>query len=248
FYQKATTDFDSTEIVVNQTAVEIMNMTDPVGQQVQLGDFSFTIVGVMQDFHSNSMHENIRPLMVFNFPARTNELAIRYKSGTTETTLQQLQSTYNKFVSNYPLQYEFLDRNYEKLYRSELIISTLARYFALIAIFISGLGLFGLVTFMAEQKTKEIGIRKVLGASVANIVTLLSKDFLQLVVLASVIAIPIAWYMMTQWLDNFAYHIEIQWAAVIIAVLSAIGIAVLTVSFQGIRAALANPIEALKDD
>lgn len=248
FFQKTTADFDSTQIILNQTAVNIMGMENPIGSMVRLGEYNFKIIGVMKDFHANSMHENIRPLMVFNATHSADELAIRYTSETTESTLSQLQSTYDKFVNTYPLQYDFLDKNYEKMYRSELLISELAYYFALIAIFISGLGLLGLVTFMAEQKRKEIGIRKVLGASVMSIVGLLSKDFLKLVVLASIIAVPIAWYIMQQWLQNFAYHVEMQWSVVAFAIIIAISVAVLTVSFQGIQAAIVNPIKALKDD
>jgi ABC-type antimicrobial peptide transport system permease subunit len=147
-----------------------------------------------------------------------------------------------------PFTYYFADEEYTKLYKSEQVVSKLANYFAFLGIFISCLGLFGLAAFTAEQRTREIGVRKVLGASVIQIITLLSGDFLKLVLLAFIIATPLSWYVMAEWLNNFAYQIEIEWWMFPLAGLMAVGIALFTVSFQSVKAALANPIKSLRSE
>ncbi|MEL6721031.1 MAG: FtsX-like permease family protein, partial [Bacteroidota bacterium] len=168
--------------------------------------------------------------------------------GREEEALSGIQALYQKFAPGFIFDYAFLDNSYQALYESEQRVGTLSSYFAGFAILISCLGLFGLATFTAERRIKEIGIRKVLGASVTGIVALLSKDFIQLVFVAFIIATPIAYYFMNQWLQDFAYSIDIQWWVFALTGVVAISIAFLTVSFQSVKAAIANPIKALRNE
>ncbi|MEM9848346.1 MAG: FtsX-like permease family protein, partial [Bacteroidota bacterium] len=168
--------------------------------------------------------------------------------GKEKTAIAELEALYADFNPGFLLEYEFLDQNYQTQYVAEQRVASLSSYFAILTIFLSCLGLFGLAIFNAEMRVKEIGIRKVLGASVTGIVTLLSKDFIQLVGIAFVIATPLAYYFMNEWLQDFAYRIELQWWVFALAGLAAIGIALLTVSVQSVRAALANPVQSLRSE
>ncbi len=194
----------------------------------------------------NSFYEPIEPTIIRFDPERTWMLFVRTEAGKTQEALAGLEALYTTFNPDYPFDYRFLDENFEQTYRSEIVIGTLSNFFTLLAVFIACLGLFGLASFTAEQRSKEIGIRKVLGASVSNLVVLLSRDFIKLVGAAFLLSIPVAYYVMDQWLSNFAYRIEISWQIFLMAGLAALVIAWLTVSYQSIKAALANPVVALR--
>ncbi|GAB3319813.1 ABC transporter permease [Larkinella ripae] len=206
-----------------------------------------SIIGVVEDFNFLSLKEAIEPLVIAPNDDRRAAL-IRLKPGNLEKSVETIRQLYAKTQPAYPFEYHFLDQKFDQMYQTDLRQQTLLSIFAGLAIFIACLGLFGLASFSAQQRTKEIGVRKVLGASVGSIVGLLSGDFLKPVGLAILIASPIAWYAMTQWLQNFAYHIAIEWWVFALAGLLALGIALLTVSFQSIKAALVNPVKSLRSE
>lgn len=240
---------DSTNYLINEAAAKRIGYKDPVGQPLTFWGKSGTIVGVLQDYHFNSLHEAIRPLIIhLRKDHHYGRVLIRTEPGQTKQALASVEALYRRFNPNVPFDYSFVDVEYEQLYKSETIVGTLATAFAGLAVFIACLGLFGLAAFTAEQRTKEIGIRKVLGASVGSIVTLLSKDFLRLVITAILIASPLAYYVMHRWLQNFAYKIDIAWPVFALAGGLAVLIALLTVSSQSIRAALANPVKSLRSE
>lgn len=204
------------------------------------------IIGVVNDFNYKSLHQTIEPLVLHIFPAVFSSLVVRVQPDDLQTTLDFLKAEWQKQAPDWPFEYQIVDQQFAAFYRSEQLFGTLFSLFTGLSIFIACLGLFGLATFMAQQRTKEIGVRKVLGASVASITLLLSKDFLKLVVIAIIVASPIAWYVMTKWLADFAYRIDMAWWMFAGAGLLAVGIAFVTVSFQSIKAALANPIKSLR--
>ncbi|GAB4046628.1 ABC transporter permease [Spirosoma litoris] len=206
-----------------------------------------TIIGVVEDFNFLSLKEAIEPLVIAPNDDRRTAL-IRLKPGNIPATVETIQQLYAKTRPAYPFEYHFLDQKFDQMYQADLRQQTILSVFAGLAIFIACLGLFGLASFSAQQRTKEIGVRKVLGASVGSVVTLLSKDFLKPVAIAILIASPIAWYAMNQWLQNFAYHIDIEWWVFALAGLLAVSIALLTVSFQSIKAALVNPVRSLRSE
>lgn len=248
---------DSSAIILNETAAAILGFEEPLGQHLYLPkdnvegqprpeDFDeYTIVGVVKDFHWESLRENIGPLSLM-IGRSTAHVSCKFSAAESASVVQALEAQWKKLTPDQPFSYRFMDNSFTSMYEAEQRIGNIAMTFALLAIFISCLGLFGLASFTAEQRTKEIGIRKVLGANTPQIVQLLSKDFLRLVFIALLIAIPIAWYSMQQWLQDFAYRIEISGWVFVAAGLAAILIAVLSVSFQSIRAALANPVESLR--
>ncbi|WP_353719221.1 ABC transporter permease [Dyadobacter sp. 676] len=240
---------DSSGVIVNETAVKVMGLKEPVGREIKWGKSKVHIVGVLKDFHFQSLHTAIRPLIAY-LGARqpSGNVVIRIEAGKTPETLVTIGKVTRKLNPNVPFTYAFTDQEYARQYQSEQIVGKLAGYFAFLAIFISCLGLFGLAAFTAEQRTKEIGVRKVLGASVAGIVALLSRDFLKLVVMAIVLASPVAWYIMKQWLQGFAYQIDIEWWMFALAGVIAVLIAVFTISFQSIKAATANPVRSLRSE
>ena len=239
---------DTLNIVLNEKAIEIMGMKDPIGKTIQIWGQQRTIMGVLKDFHNRSLYEDIQPTIFFLDPNDAGEMFVKLKGENIKDGLATLQSAFQKVLPDIPLNYEFLDKAYEAQYQSEILTGKLTFYFALISILISCLGLFGLASFMAKQRTKEIGIRKVLGATVENITALISKDFLKLVFIAILIAFPIAYYIMAGWLNDFTYKIDIAWwVFALVGVLTA-AIALTTISFQTIKAALANPIKALRTE
>lgn len=240
---------DSSGVLVNETAVKVMGLKDPVGREINWGKSKVRIVGVLKDFHFVSLHAAIRPLIAY-LGAREPQgsVIVRIQAGKTPETLAVIERICKKLNPNVPFTYAFTDQEYARQYQSEQIVGKLAGYFAFLAIFISCLGLFGLAAFTAEQRTKEIGVRKVLGASVAGIVGLLSKDFLKLVVMAIILASPVAWYIMKLWLQGFAYQIDIEWWMFFLAGVIAVLIAVFTVSFQSVRAAMVNPVRSLRSE
>lgn len=237
---------DSTAIIINETTAKVMEIDNPIGKTLKFWGHSFNIVGMVKDFHLNSLHDNIAPLVVVHNDEYFNFIFVRPKEGKTKEALAILQTTHQELAGTDPFEYEFLDNAYAEMYQSEETSGALADLFALIALIISTLGLLGLATFSAEQRRKEIGIRKVLGASVSNLVALLSTDFLKLVMIASLLAIPVAWYFIQGWLQNFAYHIDVQWTVFGITIGIALLISFLTVGFQAFKAAISNPVKAIK--
>ncbi|AUD07121.1 hypothetical protein CWM47_01555 [Spirosoma pollinicola] len=240
---------DSLGFMINETALAKIGYQNPIGKPLDWGGIHGRIIGVVNDFHFNSMRQAIEPLIIRLDPKpKWGTILIRAEAGKTKEVITGLEKLCKELNPKTPFSYQFSDQEYENLYRSEQVVSQLANYFALLAIFISCLGLFGLATFTAEQRTKEIGVRKVLGASVASVVTLLSTDFLKLVLIAILIASPLAWWAMNQWLLRFVYKVDIEWWIFALAGLLAIGIALLTVSFQSIKAALMNPVKSLRSE
>ncbi|MEO8855215.1 MAG: FtsX-like permease family protein [Ginsengibacter sp.] len=218
-----------------------------VGQSISFHENKGTILGVVKDFNFKSLKEKISPLIFFNTNNK-NILYVRTMGNHAHDAIAAVENQYKKYAGDSPFSYTFLDKAFEKQYNTDQRTGTLFNVFAGIAIFISCLGLFGLATFTAQVKTKEIGIRKVLGASVAGIVKLLSKDFLKLILVAIIIATPIAWWAINKWLEGFAYRINISWWVFLIAGILALLIALMTISFKAIKAALANPVECLRSE
>jgi putative ABC transport system permease protein len=240
---------DSLGFVVNEAAVKRMGYTDPIGKPVMWGNYRGQIVGVLQDFHFASLHQAIEPLIIrLNEGRQSGTLLVRLRAGRDKEGLAGLEKLCKELNPAFPFTYQFSDEEYNKAYRSEQLVSKLANYFAFLAIFISCLGLLGLAIFTAGQRTREIGVRKVLGANVPGIVALLSKDFLGLVLIAVVIASPLAWYIMYRWLLDFVYRTPISWWIFVVAGLSAVLIAFLTVSVQAIHSARANPVKSLRSE
>lgn len=240
---------DTANYIVNEAAVRMMKMDDPVGKQVKFWMGKGTIVGVMKDFHLGTFHSAIQPLILVNYKGLNTEfMMIRTKPGKTQEALAHIEKTAKAFNPNYPFTYHFMDENYEKMYRSEMIVNTLIKYFGILAIVISCLGLLGLAAFTAEQRTKEIGIRKVLGANVSSVIALLSKDFVKLIIIAIILASPVAWYVMDKWLKDFVYRIDLNWEIFALAGAIAICVAMFTVSFQSVKAALMNPVKSLQTE
>ncbi|WP_229311120.1 ABC transporter permease [Larkinella soli] len=240
---------DSVSFLINETAARRIGYREPLGKPLTMWGQAGTIIGVMEDFHAGSLHQPIEPTIVrLSTKAAGKNIIVRTQPGQTREALASLETVYRQVNPKFPFAYQFADEEYRKLYHSEQVVGRLANYFAFLAIFISCLGLFGLSAFTAEQRTKEIGVRKVLGASVFGIVSLLSKDFLRLVLIAILIACPLAWYAMSRWLQDFAYKTDLEWWLFAGAGAIAVGIAVLTISFQSIKAALLNPVKSLRSE
>jgi len=246
---------DTMNYLVNEAAARKIGYQDPVGKELTMWGDKGTIIGLMKDFHHNSLHVPIEPLILRLFKGSWvseggywGNVIIRTENGKSKQAIASMEKVFKQFNPGFPFKYYFTDDEIAKNYKAEHTVSKLSKYFAFLAIFISCLGLFGLVTFTAEQKTKEIGIRKVLGASVTGIVRMLSKDFLKLVLIATIIAFPVAWWLMHTWLDDFAYRIDIGWWVFVVAGIAALLIALLTISFQSIKAAIANPVKSLRTE
>ncbi|MBO9613962.1 MAG: ABC transporter permease [Dyadobacter sp.] len=242
---------DSASILVNEAAVKQFGWKDPIGKRIRtIGNGTpeskrfYTVVGVTKDFHFRSMHERIAPLVMF-YGGDQYQMAIRVKTKDIPGLLKTVEKIW-KATSDNPFGYSFLDERFNNMYESEQRVGKLFGIFAGLAVVIACLGLFGLAAFTTIQRTKEIGVRKVLGASVLSIVSLLSKDFVKLVGIAIVIASPLAWYGMNQWLSDFAYKVSIEWWVFLLAGVLVVSVALLTVSFQSIKAALVNPVKSLK--
>jgi ABC-type antimicrobial peptide transport system permease subunit len=226
-----------------------MGLKNPVGTPAQVFGKKGTIVGVIKDYHFQSLHEPIRPLILdVKEHLEWGTILVRTEAGKTREALAGLEKVCKQINPGYPFAYSFTDEEYDKLYRGEQVIARLSNVFAGLAIFISCLGLLGLAMFSAEQRTKEIGIRKVLGASVNSIVALFSGDFLKLVALSFLIAAPLAGYAMNGWLEGFAYKIGLSWWIFAMAGGTALLVALLTVSFQAVKSALANPVNSLRSE
>lgn len=243
---------DSLGIIINETAAKVIGHEDPIGKKIYLPHSDgpatvYTIIGVAENFHYESLRQQVGPLCM---RLGNNKWAAAFKVSTSDvqTLVKTIESQWKSMAPEMPFSYHFLDEAFESMYRTEQRVGKVALSFSLLAIVIACLGLFGLTTYMVEQRVKEIGIRKVLGASVSGIAVMLSKDFVKLVLIALLIAFPIAWWTMNRWLEDFAYRIEIQWWMFGIAGLAAVVIALLTVSWQAIRAAVANPVDSLRDE
>ncbi len=239
------------KIVVNEAAINMFGYEDAeqaIQQQLQFWEKDWQIVGVVPDFHQRSLHHGIEPIIFIPSYNTGNLLSLQVSPENIATTIAQVKSTYAQFFPGNTFQYSFLDERFQRLYEADQRFGNILSFFTLLTILIACLGLFGLASYTTFLRTKEIGVRKILGASSASIVVLLSKDFLQLVVVAIALAAPIAWLVMDWWLNGFAYHIAIQWWMFLLAGIAALGIAFLTVSFQSVRAALANPVNALRSE
>src|SRR6185312_8317619 len=235
-------------VVLNETAVRLTNLHKPyIGQRfVHQGDTG-VVVGIVKDFHYASLHEKISPMVIKNGQLWFSAY-IKTAPGNTQAAIAAAQKVMQKYAPDDPFEYHFVDDDYNKLYQSEQQSSVLIGLFAGIAILVSALGLLGLAAFAAEQKVKEIGIRKVLGASIQHIVGMLSLDFVKMVVIASLIAFPIAWWAMNKWLQAFAYKIALSWWIFAVSGAVALVITLITISYQAIKAALANPIRSLRSE
>lgn len=239
---------DTARVIVNERATEIMQMEEPLGQSIRFWGSDWEIVGVAKDFHFQRLQFGIEPLMIILNPQNTGSAFIRVQSDNMPQTLGDIEAIYKEINPNYPFDYRFMDAEYARQYRSETRIGELAKYSAILAIIICCLGLFGLSAFTAEQRTKEIGIRKVLGASVRNLAAMLSKDFTKPVVIAILIAVPASWYLMNNWLNDYAYRIDIEWWVFAVSGGLALLIAWLTVSGQSVKAALMDPVKSLRSE
>lgn len=240
---------DSTAAILNEAAVKLMGFENPLGQTIKDNGIDWHIIGVVEDFVFNSPFQKIEPMVIEGAKAWFNLIHIKFNSQkSTAENLAATEAIFKKYNPNYPFNYEFVDADYAKKFISEQRIEKLASLFTLLTILISCLGLFGLASYMAQNRIKEIGVRKVLGASVSSITTLLSKDFLKLVGISLFIAIPISWYTMNQWLQDFAYRIELSWWVFGLAGLLALAIAFFTVSYQAIKAARSNPVKSLRTE
>jgi len=242
-------DFPSDEneaLIVNQAAARAMGMTDPIGKKLGRRDNMQQIVGVVKDYHFRSLRQEIDPLIHILSPGNSRVLFARIQSDDIPATLSHMEGVWKKFAPGYPFRHRFMDEALDDLYRAEQRVGTIFRSFAALAVMISCLGLFGLASYTAERRTKEVGIRKVLGASVGGIVLLLSKEFTRWVLFANLIAWPAAYFAMIKWLQGFAYHKAPAVWVFLLAAGIALTIALLTVSFQAVRAATADPISALR--
>lgn len=238
-------------LIINEAAAKALGWEEPVGKKIGMGgpdQPQRTVIGVVKDFHFANMRHKIEPLVIQYNPQPTSTLVVKINASQTKEVLAAIEATWKNMLPAHPYEYTFFDEEFGRQYESDEQFAGLIQNFTWLSIFIACLGLFGLSTFTAEQKIKEIGIRKVLGASVAGIVFLLSKEFLRLVLFASLIAIPIAWYFMDGWLDGFAYRTQLQWWFFVMAAGLAVLISIFTVSYQAIRAAISNPSISLRTE
>ena len=246
---------DSTAVIINETAARFLGFKNPLNQSLYRpngnlnnGNFiskAFHIIGVVKDFNFSSLHDNVGPVII-ELGENYGRVAMRINTRNIPGLIKQVEGKWNSMAPGQPFSYSFLDADFNKIYEADQRTGKLFISFAVFAIFIACLGLFGLVAYAAEQRIKEIGIRKVLGASAGTIITMISKDFIRLVLISLVIAFPFAWWMMNKWLQSFAYRINISVWAFVLAGLLAIIIAMITVSYQAIKAAMANPVRCLR--
>ena len=241
---------DSMGIILNEASVKAMHFKNAVGQVITYDTTRYHVIGVVKDFIIESPYSPIRPMVIMGAHLGWfNVMTMRLNSrNLTETNLKKAQAIFKRYNPQYPFEYHFVDEDYSRKFDDEKRTGTLAGLFAALTVFISCLGLFGLATYMAENRVKEIGVRKVLGASVTGIATLLSKDFLMLVLFSFVVAGPVAWYAMYKWLQGYPYRVDIHWWVFALAAGLSVGIALITVSFQAVRAGFANPARSLRSE
>lgn len=240
---------DSLSFMLNESGLKRVGYTNPVGKPITMWGKKGKIIGIVKDFHFSSLHEPIKPLIIrFGEQEKFGNILVRTKAGQTKQALASLENLHRQLNPNFMFTYTFSDEEYLKLYKSEQVVGRLSNGFAFLAIFISCMGLLGLAMFTAEQRVKEIGIRKVLGASVGSLFKLLSKEFIMLVLIALLIASPIAWYAMNKWLQNYSYRTTMEWWVFALSGLIAVIVALVTVSFQSAKAALMNPVKSLRSE
>lgn len=246
FYQG---NIDSNHVIINESMAKVMGKEGKTGSIINAGDYKLTVTGIIKDFIYNDMYGKGTPLVLFNGKYAATIMAVRFKPNVDlSQAIEKTGDVMKTKNQGFPFEYRFADKDFDKMFSSETLIGKLAGVFAILAIFISCLGLFGLAAYTAERRTKEIGIRKVLGASVAGLTGLLAKEFLQLVTISCIIAFPAAWWFMNNWLQGYAYRTTIGWWMFALAGLSALFIALITVSFQSIKAAIANPVKSLRTE
>ena len=244
-------DTSQNKVVLNQSALKVLGFREPqeaIGKKLDSSEQEMEIVGVVSDHHQQSLHSLIEPILFRNGAGQDGYFSVKLSNKNLPETLAQVKALYLQFFSGASFEYFFLEEYFDQQYRTEHLLIPLIRTFSFFAIFISCLGLWGLVLHAFTRRTKEIGIRKVLGASLNQIVMLLSKDFLKLVIIAFVLATPVAYYALYHWLQDFAYHIDISWGAFALAGGAVLGIALLTISFQAVKAAAANPVHVLRSE
>jgi putative ABC transport system permease protein len=259
FSREMKTDKDHA-FIINETAVKNLGFGSPekaLGQKLEWemwdsknGDSikKGEIIGIVKDFHFKSLYDKVDPAVLQIYPDAYSKVAIKMKTAEIGSTIQSVKKVWDQFTPDYPIEYQFLDDNFEIMYTAEDKLRSLLWIFTSIAIFVGCLGLFGLATYTAERRKKEVGIRKVLGASIQHLILLLSKDFIKLVLISLVIASPVAWYFMDRWLQDFAYRIHMDWGIVALASITALAIAFITVSFQALKSAMANPVASLRSE
>jgi putative ABC transport system permease protein len=245
---------DSSGIIINEAAAKFLAINGLIGKKLyRITDIQtktvreYHIIGVVKNFNFSSLRDVVTPLGLF-LEKDNGNISVRINTANTENIIAQIKKRWQAIAPNQPFDYSFMDDQFNRLYTTEQQTGRLSITFSILAIAIACLGLFGLVTYAAEQRTKEIGIRKVLGANVQNILTMLSKDFLKMVIVSIVIAFPIAWWAMTKWLQDFTYRVNIAWWIFGLAAFITIAIALLTISFQAIKAAVANPVKSLRTE
>jgi hypothetical protein len=235
------------EIIFNETAIKAMGLRDPVGKTISFWGQKRQIVGVAADFNFESLYHNIQPCFIQEYPVMPNVM-VRLQAGQESHVIAAIEKLYASFNKGMEFDYAYLDDDYKKLYASEAKVSVLTRYFAGLAVIISCLGLFGLAAFTAQKRQKEIGIRKVVGASTYSVAFLLSKDFLKLITISLLIAFPIVWWAMNNWLSEFAYRVRIGADIFVWTTISAVMITLFAVSFQSLKAAMMNPVKSLRNE
>ncbi|MCP4631622.1 MAG: FtsX-like permease family protein [candidate division Zixibacteria bacterium] len=234
-------------VVINEAFAEVMNIEPIVGATLSKNSKNYTVLGVVKDFHFKPVYQQVEPLIMYLEPDNRGwYIFAKIHTQDVENTIAHIETLWNKYCPDFPFEYTFLDEDFENLYYSVKSTGDILKYFSIIAIVISCMGLFGLACFMAERRTKEVGIRKVLGASVGSIIKLLSKEFFTLVVIANIIAAPVAYYLMNSWLQDYVYRISISWLIFAATVLLSLTVALITVSFQAVKAAIADPVKALR--
>lgn len=252
---------DSTAVILNEAAAKALSFNDEIiGNRINtFGDGAnggvnttnleaLTVIGVVEDFHFESLKKNVSPLMLFLSKKPSGFISFRFQSANTEDVIRLLENNWKQMAPGQPFTYQFLDESFGKMYAAETRLGSIFGIFSTVAIVIACLGLFALTAFTAEQRTKEIGIRKVLGASVSSIVVMLSKDFGKLVVIAFALATPFAWWGVTKWLEDYQYKVDIGWWVYVAAGGAAFLVAWLTMSYQSIKAATSNPVDSLKNE
>ncbi len=239
---------DSAHFILNETAVKETGIQDPVGKSFTLWRTKGTIIGVVKDFNYASLKQKVEPAIFYYRPGRNSRMYIKTTGADAAKAIAAANRVWKQYNPDFPFDYSFLDEDFGKMYEAEQRTASLFNVFAIIAIAISCLGLFGLATYTAQVKTKEIGIRKVLGASILNITHLLAREFIVLVLIAFIIATPVAWWMMNKWLQDFAYRVSISWWIIALAGFAALAVALITISFQAIKAAAANPVKSLRTE
>jgi putative ABC transport system permease protein len=245
---------DTAAVIINEAFAKMLGYSNPINQLVYspadatiTKTIKYRIIGVVKDFNFKSLRDNVTP-MLFNYNQGSSQLSVRINTADIPVLLDKIKNKWRDLSPNRQFSYAFLDDNFDALYRAEQRTGGIFMAFTTLAIIIACLGLFGLAAYAAEQRTKEIGIRKVLGANVSTIVGMLSKDFIRLVLIAIAIAVPLGWWVMHSWLQGFAYRQSIQWWVPTVAAASAILIAFITISFQSIKAALTNPVKSLRSE